>query len=330
MTSPHLLPPVIVKTYSLPQANFGDLLTLPILQFVAQQVDPRLTFVHCSDPQQADIIGIGSILSNAKPSCGAYIWTTGTARPKETKALGNARVMAVRGAKTWALCGSGALGKDPALGDGGLLLRYMYPEKSQTKRFRLGLVPHVIDYETLVKTLSRHPDITVIDLRKPIPVVIEQIKACQVILSSSLHGLVAADSFDIPNGMAHFANSRHIIGGLFKYQDYYSTFGFSDVPFLLPQAHTQTPEMLLDYAEQVMKQYQRPNIETTTQRLLDQTRLMLQELALRTISLPVRIPLSPTPPPPPPSSSPVTKSVSILKRNRLRSLPRKPVKSTNR
>ena len=46
-----------------------------------------------------------------------------------------------------------------------------------------------------------------------------------MILSSSLHGLVAADSFGIPN--IRMVCSDRIYGGDFKYDDYYSAFGYT-------------------------------------------------------------------------------------------------------
>jgi pyruvyltransferase len=43
---------------------------------------------------------------------------------------------------------------------------------------------------------------------------------CKIVLSSSLHGLVLADSFQIPN--KRIVLSNNIIGGDFKFKDYYS------------------------------------------------------------------------------------------------------------
>ena len=47
--------------------------------------------------------------------------------------------------------------------------------------------------------------------------------SCETIASSSLHGLIAADSFHIPNLWIKLSN--RIIGNDFKYHDYYSSYG---------------------------------------------------------------------------------------------------------
>ena len=50
----------------------------------------------------------------------------------------------------------------------------------------------------------------------------KKIAECETVISSSLHGLIAADSFGIPN--LQMVLSNNIVGGLFKYNDYYSVF----------------------------------------------------------------------------------------------------------
>ena len=44
-------------------------------------------------------------------------------------------------------------------------------------------------------------------------------------ISSSLHGLIASDSLGIPN--MRFVASDKIIGGDYKYNDYYSSYGIN-------------------------------------------------------------------------------------------------------
>ena len=55
-----------------------------------------------------------------------------------------------------------------------------------------------------------------------------KIAECETIISSSLHGLIAADSFGIPN--RQIILSDKIVGGLFKYNDYYSVFNKTAKP----------------------------------------------------------------------------------------------------
>ena len=51
--------------------------------------------------------------------------------------------------------------------------------------------------------------------------------ACEVIVSSSLHGLIIADAYGIPTVWAKFGND--INGNDFKFYDYYWSLGMSDI-----------------------------------------------------------------------------------------------------
>jgi hypothetical protein len=57
----------------------------------------------------------------------------------------------------------------------------------------------------------------------PPDVVISKISACKMIFSSSLHGLIVADSYSIPNYWIKL--SDRLTGGDYKFKDYYSAIG---------------------------------------------------------------------------------------------------------
>jgi hypothetical protein len=63
---------------------------------------------------------------------------------------------------------------------------------------------------------------TVIDVTGEPLEVLKKIAACETILSSSLHGLVIADSFHIPN--LCILQGREVYDAPFKYEDYYSAY----------------------------------------------------------------------------------------------------------
>ncbi|MDD6490509.1 MAG: polysaccharide pyruvyl transferase family protein, partial [Clostridia bacterium] len=58
--------------------------------------------------------------------------------------------------------------------------------------------------------------------------VIEEIASCEFIYSSSLHGLILADGFRIPNMRVYFSSAPR--GGTFKFDDYYSAYGLQNPP----------------------------------------------------------------------------------------------------
>jgi len=112
---------------------------------------------------------------------------------------------------------------NPVLGDGGLLISNLFREYP-AKKYEVGIIPHYVD-ENL-------PEIAFLQKKIPGSVVIsplgdplecaKKIAECNTIISSSLHGLIAADSFGIPN--CQMVISSNIAGGQFKYDDYYSVF----------------------------------------------------------------------------------------------------------
>jgi hypothetical protein len=68
--------------------------------------------------------------------------------------------------------------------------------------------------------LQAPTEIHVVDVRRGPSAVIKEIAACEHILSTSLHGLIAADSFDIPAAWAR--REPDLWGGRFKFLDYES------------------------------------------------------------------------------------------------------------
>jgi pyruvyltransferase len=135
--------------------------------------------------------------------------------------------MAVRGSITRDLIGAP---KNTTLGDPGLLISDVIQYR-QKKKYRLGFVPHyhdLADYRLHILKKRYKNDVCLINvLRSPIRVS-EDINRCENIISSSLHGLVVADSLGIPNRWA--VMSDKVFGKGFKFRDYYSAMGIDREP----------------------------------------------------------------------------------------------------
>ena len=113
---------------------------------------------------------------------------------------------------------------DIPTGDGGLLADALLEELPE-KQWEVGIVPHICDLkdpavEALANTYENSKIINVKD--DPLEVV-RQIAACGCVLSSSLHGLIVADSFGVPN--MHLVFDERLKGDGFKFDDYYSAYG---------------------------------------------------------------------------------------------------------
>jgi len=94
------------------------------------------------------------------------------------------------------------------------------------QRYKLGIIPHVVDQQhpVIQEIREKYADeILVIDLAhyEQWTDVIDQICSCEKILSSSLHGLIVSDAYQVPNCWIELTGN--ISGGYFKYHDYASS-----------------------------------------------------------------------------------------------------------
>lgn len=72
--------------------------------------------------------------------------------------------------------------------------------------------------------LENIPGVVFINPQDDVDFVVGQISACERILSSSLHGLIVAHSFNIPWVRLRFSD-HELGGGDFKFRDFYESIG---------------------------------------------------------------------------------------------------------
>jgi hypothetical protein len=120
------------------------------------------------------------------------------------------------------------LGKvlDIPTADPGLLVSRLLKFKPKS-RYNVGIIPHFRekDHNLFQKMLNEYDNSVMIDLEQPPYDVLNLIASCSYIISSSLHGLIFADSFGIPN--IHVVVSNKLAGDGFKFEDYYSSYGLA-------------------------------------------------------------------------------------------------------
>ncbi|MBH1939370.1 polysaccharide pyruvyl transferase family protein [Mobilitalea sibirica] len=114
-------------------------------------------------------------------------------------------------------------------GDGGILASGLLDNKIQ-KRFELGIIPHFKEqHEIAFRDLNNKFKYSkIIDLKSDPIKVVKEIASCEYVISSSLHGLIIADSFNIPN--QHIIVSDAPSGDGFKFKDYYSGYDLEHSP----------------------------------------------------------------------------------------------------
>lgn len=189
--------------------NFGDVLTPFILDYLG--VDWSKADTHA----EADAISTGSVARLAL--AGQIVLGSGIMRAGEWLTPW-AKWRFVRGPLTRETVLKHG-GKCPAIyGDPALLLP-LFCQASE-KTHKVGLVPHYQDYASLRRYGDSMPVIDVVN--KDALATARQISACEKIISTSLHGIIAAHAYGIP---AAYVSVSKLHGDGVKFDDYYASVG---------------------------------------------------------------------------------------------------------
>ena len=192
-------------------SNFGDRVSPDIVRHVSKAEVPH-TY---TGPK---LLAVGSILHLA--TSGDTLWGTGamTPTPWDQNVPENLTVAAVRGPLTRSVLMSYGIKCPKVYGDPGILLPRVFPV-TRMSTFKLGILPHYIDRDKMEELRAYYPHAFVIDITDPPHRVMECISMCDTLMSSSLHGLIAAEALGIPAAWTPF--SPRLAGGPFKFYDYY-------------------------------------------------------------------------------------------------------------
>ncbi|WP_298863395.1 polysaccharide pyruvyl transferase family protein [uncultured Sulfitobacter sp.] len=227
------------------EPNFGDAINPLIVGHLAGRV------VEHAGPRKAELFAIGSMIQvvkrthkepreNGEKLC---VWGTGLLNPIfGHDFLSNVELALVRGPITAALLKR----EMKRFGDPGLLINNVLPFDG-TRQDRIGIVPHLsllADPELLAFAAS-DPAYLLIDPRGEPAQVCLQIASCAHVFASSLHGLIVADAYGVPNTWIKPVGQSWL-----KYLDYAASIGRRDmmVPLDYAQANTakSTP---IDYSD---------------------------------------------------------------------------------
>jgi pyruvyltransferase len=210
-----------IKAFWWPANNFGDQLTPLLLRHYGYTPVPTFQAAN------SEIVVVGSVLQEVSQDYSGCIVGAGLIDDRALP-LPRARFLAVRGRLTAERVSAPAT---VPLGDPGLLsARIVRPAG---RRHVLGIVPHYMDKEDprLVRMSARlGKDAILIDVQRRPRAVLRDISRCEAVIASSLHGLVAADSYGIPS--AWMVMSDRVLGQGFKFRDYFSSIGVAQDPIL--------------------------------------------------------------------------------------------------
>jgi hypothetical protein len=176
--------------------NFGDWLTPWLLAKHGFQTVWK-------PPEKAEFFGCGSVAARIPKGFTGYVWGTGLIKEGQVAHLDAATVLALRGPFT---------GDAPVYADPGLLTGLYAPDEE--KRYDVGVIPHWVDdfpHEGRRISIRGKPED-----------IIRAAARCERIVTSSLHGLILADSLGVPNRWVY---SEKVIGEGWKFRDYAASFG---------------------------------------------------------------------------------------------------------
>lgn len=163
---------------------------------------------------------IGSILELASKKKNLIVYGTGFMNSVDRIIHEPQKICAVRGPFT-AERVTECIGDCPKIyGDPAVLFKKFYqPEIDQ--KYTLGIIPHWSDYQKISHHYADVPGVRVIHVESGATNFIDEICACRYIASSSLHGLIMADAYNIPTVWIKMLSGMHPDD--FKFYDYYGS-----------------------------------------------------------------------------------------------------------
>ncbi|OOZ40374.1 hypothetical protein BOW53_07825 [Solemya pervernicosa gill symbiont] len=222
-------------------ANWGDKLN----SYLAKHVSGK-TIVHRADvypwPPKPVHYWIGSHLATALSDSNAIVWGSGCISYNVPLVGMPGEIRAVRGWLSSDRLKNEGYDEVTVVGDAALLLPRFYTPKKLQKRFSLGVIPHCHEWnEPFFVTAREWPDTHLIDITGDIEDVVDQINACDRIVSSSLHGLICADSYGVPSLWMRVSDK--LAGDGFKFRDYFTSVGRPDWDPINVDVNTQRVDL---------------------------------------------------------------------------------------
>jgi pyruvyltransferase len=204
-----------VKAYWHACDNFGDALTPYLIKNISGQ---NAQWVEAnSDPSL--VMVTGSILGCNTTS--GIVWGTGCAFEADidpscfAAPSDNFRILATRGLLSKNIVEQSGH-KPIAFGDPGLLLPRFY-KPNMRRQYEIGIMCSWVDYDE-VSLNYLNKNITIINSMGEVQHIISRMLECEIIITSTLHGLVAAIAYGLPTVSVKFSDK--MIGDGFKYKDF--------------------------------------------------------------------------------------------------------------
>lgn len=212
--------------------NWGDALNVSLIKHLSGKKIINSSEIYKTTGVKVYSV-IGSVLDNLSTP-NVHIWGSGILDSESRIIVPPKRVYAVRGPKTREHLLKHGISCPEIYGDPALLFPRFYNPQID-KKYELGIVPHLREKNTAELNVFRNmPGVCIVDVESGVRAFVDALKSCKHIASSSLHGLIAADAYNIPSVWIKLTDRLN--GNGIKFIDYFTS----------QQSAIHTPLTLLD------------------------------------------------------------------------------------
>lgn len=206
--------------------NWGDYANLKLAELISGKTVIPSKYM----PFSPKIAMMGSILPWAMDKT-TIVWGSGCLNSRDPlwenieKPM---KVCAVRGPLTRNVLIEHGIDCPEVYGDPALLFPRYYQPKTR-KLHKIGIIPHISSVKRAKEIAnSLNGDIVLINPGEfsSWNEFIDQIVSCEIVFSASLHGIIIADAYGVPNVWASFSGEEHPDNN-FKFHDYFLSVGKS-------------------------------------------------------------------------------------------------------
>lgn len=195
--------------------NVGDLVSVYLIERISRRPVHAVSTVFLPH-----LTAVGSTIGSSSKQ--SYIWGSGSIDGKvPLRGVDPAKIFALRGKRTQALLEqiTGQRITVP-LGDPAVLMPNFY-DRAVPITHEIGLIPHFDEIDSLFGLFRQSFEgVKLIDPRMVPEAFVDEMRSCKTVMSSSLHGLILANAYDIPT--VWFSASDKLLGKTWKFLDYYS------------------------------------------------------------------------------------------------------------